>query len=182
MQYSTKKLATIVVAFAATFFTACDDSTSASGDDNQSSSSIEIQSSSSSEILSSQDAGSSEQSGEFTKKEEFSYVVYLDEETLMCESETLIFDVSFEFGSLSDVKMIVDDKDIYKGKYRKDKDENGDAFYLIQTDEHGELDYYPGEVLMQTDPFMLYVKTQEDVQKGLKWCKQGVAEALYEEL
>ena len=174
MLYSTKKLATIVVALAATFFTACDDSTSASGDENPSSSS--------GEILSSQDAGSSEQSGEFTKKEEFSYVVYLDEETLKCESETLIFDVSFEFGSSSAVKMIVDDKDIYKGKYRKDKDENGDTFYLIQTDEHGELDYYPGEALMQTEPFMLYVKTQEDVQKGLKGCKQGVAEALYEEL
>ena len=169
-----KQFATVIAACAAVFFCACDDSSSASGDDNPSSSSSGIQSS--------QDTGSSEQSDEFTKKEEFSYVVYLDEENLKCESETLIFDVFFEFGSSSDVKMIVDDKDIYKGKYRKDKDENGDAYYLIQTDEHGELDYYPGEVLLQTDPFMLYVKTQEDVQKGLKWCKQGVAEALYEEL
>lgn len=170
-----KKITVIFAASAACFFAACDDSSSAS-DDNNSSSSTEIQSS--------QDANSDStgKSDSFSKNEEFTYVVYIDEETLKCESETSIFDISFDFGPSSNLKLIVDDKDIYKGKYRKDKDENGEEYYLLQTEELGELDYYQGEALIQIEPFMLYVKTQEDVQKGLAVCKQAIAEVLYEEL
>ena len=107
-----EKITVIFAASAACFFAACDDSSSASGDDNNSSSSTEIQSS--------QEANSDStgKSDSFSKNEEFTYVVYIDEETLKCESETSIFDISFDFGPSSNLKLIVDDKDIYKGKYR----------------------------------------------------------------
>ena len=167
-----KKITTFIAACATSFFMACDDSSSASANEDPSSSSTEIQSS--------QGGGSG--SDHVMKAESFTYVIYIDEETLKCESETLIFDVSFDFGPSSDLKMIVDDKDIYKGKYRYDKDEEGEDYYLIQIEELGELEYYSNEALILTDPFRLYVKTQDDVQKGLNLCKQAVAEALYEDL
>lgn len=172
-----KKITIIFAASAACFFAACDDSSSASGDDNQSSSSGEIQSSQST-------GPSSESSGEFSMKEEYSYYVAYDEAAGECGTGLSISTVSFDFGPENNVKVSIKDAEgttKLSGVYTKEIDEDGELEYIMQLKYAGVVTnwvYYPGEeggfmIVMDGEDipsFSAYVHDKQSADETMAEC------------